>query len=315
MSIIPTTIGNPQASDIAVETVLPMTGNASRQDLQSTLGQNDAEVAKLYEDRNVQLTQGGSITYNGSGTALTFTENLNLEINSQVAGGSPTVIPLFTGSPPFTANIPSTGNMVYAVINRSLGTATLTDSATSLPAVNSSNQEVFLIGKRNDAGDGTKRFYFRDGTGINAGQTIRLGAPAGFTPQFLWSSQVTTSSGNISSSSFTTFDNSPAFTINATVTGTYKVYCSIPLESVGTGTQLGVRIFNTFGGATLLAESQALNQNATNGTVQTSFVQSVFALTIGNSYVFDIQGKTGGSGSVNNQGSISPFYIFAELMS
>ena len=173
MPIIPTSRGNPQASDIAVEAVLPMTGNASRQDAQSTLAQNDAEVSKLFEDRNAQLSQGGLISF--SGTQLTFTENLTLEINSQVAGGSPTVISLGMG--PY--NVPASGDMVYAVINRTLGTAVVTDSATSLPAVNASNQEVFLIGKRNDAADLTMRFYFRDGTAMNAGQTIRLGAPTG----------------------------------------------------------------------------------------------------------------------------------------
>ena len=178
--IIPTSRGNPQASDVAVETVLPMTGNTSRQDAQSTLALNDAEVSKLYEDRNAELSQGGLISF--SGTQLTFTEILTLEINSKVAGGSPIIIPLgvvganiFSG--PF--NVPASGDMVYAIIDRIVGTAVVTDSAATLPTVNSSNQEVWLIGKRNDAADGTMRFYFRDGTGINAGQTIRLGAPSG----------------------------------------------------------------------------------------------------------------------------------------
>ena len=178
--IIPTSRGNPQASDVAVETQLPMTGNATRQDLQSTLGQNDSQVSKLYEDRNAELSQGGLISF--SGGELTFTEVLTLELNSKVAGGAPVIIPLgvvganiFSG--PFM--VPASGDMVYAVIDRIAGTAVVTDSATTLPPVNYSNQEVFLIGKRNDAADGTIRFYFRDGTAINSGQTIRLGAPSG----------------------------------------------------------------------------------------------------------------------------------------
>lgn len=180
MSIIPTSRGNPQASDVAVEVVLPMTGNSVREDAQSTLALNDAEVAKLYEDRNAELSQGGLISF--SGTQLTFTEVLTLEINSRVAGGAPVVIPLGVTFPnifsgPF--NVAITGDMVYAVIDRIAGTAVVTDNAATLPPVNASNQEVYLIGKRNDAADGTKRFYFRDGTAINSGQTIRLGAPTG----------------------------------------------------------------------------------------------------------------------------------------
>jgi hypothetical protein len=176
MSIIPTSLGNPQCTDVAVESQLPMTGNATRQDLQSTLSQNDAEVSKLYEDRNVQLTQGGSISYDSSGTFLTLSENLNLEINSQVAGGSPTIIPIFSGSPPYTINVSASGNLGYAVIDRIGGTATYYDNQTSLPAVVYANQEVFLIGKRDDSGDAMMRFYFRQGTAITAGQTIRLGS-------------------------------------------------------------------------------------------------------------------------------------------
>src|ERR1700679_1462278 len=137
MSIIPVTRGNTQGSDIALEVQLPMTGNAVRQDLQSTLGQNDAEVGKLFEDRNVQLSQGGLISF--SGGQLTFTEVLTLEINSQIAGGTPTIIPLGVTSPnafsgPF--NVPATGDMVYAVIDRITSTAVVRDSATTLPDIN-----------------------------------------------------------------------------------------------------------------------------------------------------------------------------------
>lgn len=313
MSIIPTSRGNPQASDVAIETALPMTGTSSREDLQSGLTKNDAEISKLYEDRNIQLTQGGSILYDGSGTFLTFSENLNLEINSQVAGGAPTIIPLFSGIGPYTANVPSSGDMVYVVINRILGTAVLTDSATTLPAVNSSNQEVFLIGKRDDSGDGFKRFYFRDGTAITAGQSIRLGAPSGFSLQFFASSQVTTQSTSISSVTFTTFSNSPAFMITPTVSGKYKVYASIPLENSFSGTQVVARIFNTSGGAALLYESQATVFTGASGTpIAATTAQSVYTLTAGTTYQFDIQGYAV-SGSTNVNAVDCNFYMFAEL--
>jgi hypothetical protein len=129
MATIPNTRGNPQASDIAVQTALPMVGSASREDLQSTLGFVDAELAKLYEDRNIQLTDGGLISY--LGTSVQFTQSLKLHINSKVAGGAPVIIDLGSA----TRNISADSKMIYAVINRSLGTATVTDNASTLPSV------------------------------------------------------------------------------------------------------------------------------------------------------------------------------------
>ena len=42
--------------------------------------------------------------------------------------------------------------MIYAVINRTAGTATVTDDSSTLPTVTSADQEVFLIAKRMDSG-------------------------------------------------------------------------------------------------------------------------------------------------------------------
>ena len=75
-----------------------------------------------------------------------------------------------------SANVNLNNNdMWYAVVNRIAGTATLAVAQT-LPELNSANQEVFLIAKRVDAGDGTQRLYWRNGMALNAGQTVRLGA-------------------------------------------------------------------------------------------------------------------------------------------
>lgn len=170
MAIISTTRGNPQASDVAVQTATPMLGGASREDAQTVISAADAEIAKLFEDRNISLVGGGLITF--TGTAIQFTEALTLHINSQVAGGAPTVISLAAT----TRAVSATNRMVYAVINRGAGTATVTDDATTLAAVTAANQEVVLIAKRVDAGDGTQRLYFRNGSTYNAGQTARLGS-------------------------------------------------------------------------------------------------------------------------------------------
>lgn len=169
MPTIPSNRTAPLASDIAVQDALPLLGTSSREELKQVLTNTDADLAKLFEDRNILLVDGGLITY--SGTTVSFSEALKLHVNSKIAGGSPTIIDL--GST--TRTISASGRMIYAVIDRSLGTATITDDASTLPSVVAANLEVFLIAKRVDAADTTKRLYFRNGTTLNEGQTARLG--------------------------------------------------------------------------------------------------------------------------------------------
>lgn len=151
-------------------TVLPMAGNTADESLDSVLSKIDAQIAKHFEDRNVLLTDGGLITY--TGTQLQFTEALNIVLNQKISGAAPQIIAL--GST--TLTLSASGRMIYAVIDRTAGTATVTDDATTLPAAAAANQEVFLIAKRVDAADGTQRVYWRNGMGQNAGQSLRLGA-------------------------------------------------------------------------------------------------------------------------------------------
>ncbi len=126
------------------------------------------------------------------------------------------------------------------------------------------------------------------------------------------SSQVTTISTVNTSATFATFSNSPAFTFIPTITGTYKVYSSLTGES-SSGTSIPVfRIFNTTGGAILLQESQAIIQANINVNPT---AQSVYTLTAGVTYVFDIQGKETGSGGGYLRGDLAPFYMFAEGIS
>lgn len=150
---------------------LSMIGSAANDTLDTIFPKIDAELAKLFEDRNITLIDGGIITFPAAGTSVTFTTNLKLHINSQVAGGSPTVIDLAATTRTLSANL----KMIYAVINRSAGTATVTDDSSTLPAQTSANQEVVLIAKRVDSGDGTKRVYFRGGFSLSAGQSSRFG--------------------------------------------------------------------------------------------------------------------------------------------
>lgn len=149
---------------------LSMIGSSANESLDSILAKVDPEIAKLYEDRNALLTDGGLITFSAS--QLQFTEDLKLHLNSKIAGGAPVVINLGNATATFSAS----GRMLYAVIDRGAGTAVVTADATTLPAVTSANKEVFLIAKRVDTGGSLQRVYFRNGMALDDGQTARLGA-------------------------------------------------------------------------------------------------------------------------------------------
>lgn len=155
---------------------LSMIGSAADALLNSILSSTDSTMAKLYEDRNAILSDGGLISFSLAGV-LTFTQNLNILINSRIAGGSPLTISLGSTTRTF-ANL----DMLYAVVDRTGATATLTlvNNATGLPAITSTNNEVFLIAKRFDSADGTVRLYFRGGFSLSGGQTSRLNTSSSF---------------------------------------------------------------------------------------------------------------------------------------
>jgi hypothetical protein len=123
------------------------------------------------------------------------------------------------------------------------------------------------------------------------------------------SNVVNTVSSFISSGTFTTFSNSPALTFTPTTTGTYKVYMVPPISLSGS-TQAVIRIYNTSGGATLLEESQGLLVGTNIESSQVA--QSVYTLTAGTSYQFDIQAKINAGTSVAIDGTSASSYMFAE---
>lgn len=127
---------------------------------------------------------------------------------------------------------------------------------------------------------------------------------------FFASSQVTTASTGLSATSFTTFSNSPALSFTPTITGTYKVY-SNPSFSVTVSDLAVFRIIKTSGTGTLLNESQAADFIAVSATGNV-FIESVYTLTAGTAYVFDIQGKNATAGTFALDGSNGAFYMFAE---
>ncbi len=158
------------ARQSVLRSALGMIGSAVNDSVDTIFPKIDSEIAKLFEDRNVLLTDGGTLTFNG--TSLTLTESLKLQINSKVAGGTPIVIDLGATSRAFSAS----GRMLYAVVDRIGATAVVTADATTLPAVTSANQEVFLLAKRVDTGGAVARLYFRSGFVMDNGQSTSLGS-------------------------------------------------------------------------------------------------------------------------------------------
>lgn len=153
-----------------LRTALLMAGTAVNATADTILPLFDAQIQKLFEDRNFMLVDGGSLFLTTAGNSLSFGGTLSLILNSQAAGGTPTSIPLAVSTANFTAD----GRMLYAIINRIAGTSTIVDNASTLPSVVAANQEVVLIAKRSDAADGVKRVYFRNGFTLSAGQGARL---------------------------------------------------------------------------------------------------------------------------------------------
>lgn len=154
-----------------LRSALSMVGSLANDTADTILSKIDAELAKLYEDRNLTLADGGLISFSAAGTSVTFTQSLKLHVNSKVAGGAPVVIDLGATTRALSVNL----RMIYAVIDRVGGTATVTADSATLPAQTSANQEVVLIAKRIDSSDGTFRVYFRGGFSLSAGQSSRLG--------------------------------------------------------------------------------------------------------------------------------------------
>lgn len=151
-------------------------------------------------------------------------------------------------------------------------------------------------------------------------------SPASFQPvpgtvsAFFVSSQITDDSSDISSTSFMTFSNTNnILTFTPSITGTYKIYSnpSILVNSAVATSIAVIKITNTVGGATLIADSEGgLYTSSGIAYPDISYVQGVFTLTAGTSYSFVIQGKISNiSDNISMLGSSgAPFYIFAELI-
>jgi hypothetical protein len=272
----------PDSRQVVLRSIQAMLGSAANDSLDTIFPKINDEIAKLFEDRNILLTQGGLITY--TGTQVEFTENLNLVINQKISGAVPQIISL--GST--TRSFASSGDMLIATVDRTAGTATLSviTSGNPLPAVSSSNQEIFLIAVRYDATDGTQRLYWRTGMAMNAGQTIRLGSSGTGSGGGLGDDLITTQF----QASFTDeFEESPttsASAVNSAITnaeysaakGLYKISYDASKTVTGTGTSMtlsGVPSFTIAAGDVLIVAGEARRITAvptqTTPTIESAF--------------------------------------------
>lgn len=133
------------------------------------------------------------------------------------------------------------------------------------------------------------------------------------TKMYTGPSCVSTSTG-VASASFLTASNSPTLTFTPLTSGTYKVYSNAFLYNNTAGGYAMGRIFNTAGSASLVKESQADVYGNSGDHGASTLMQSVYTLTAGVSYSFDIQlASFSGVGSTYiGANPVTNFCIFAE---
>lgn len=129
-------------------------------------------------------------------------------------------------------------------------------------------------------------------------------------------SNVVNTDDSVTSATFVTFPNSPAFSFKPIVSGVYKVYSHLPIEisTGGSARAAQVRVIDTSGSPRLLQETQgfAFCITALTLDVSTLHVCSTYYLEKGTTYVFDLQGQISGNTLVLGGAAGCPFYMFAE---
>ena len=262
-----------------------MLGSSGGDTLDTIFPKINDELAKLFEDRNLLLVSDGTITFSAVGTTVTFSSNLRLHINSQVAGGSPTIIDLTST----TRTLSTSGKMIYAIINRAAGTATVTDDSSTLPSVTSSNQEVVLIAKRVDAADGTKRIYFRNGFSLSAGQTARFGQGGTvFTNEF----SIADATDTTKKIAFSASGSSTATTL--TITDAQTTTQSLAIPNVSSGDSLVTN--NTVAALTNKSISYtSSNDSTTTGSAATAQAFTTGIIRLTNASLVSLSGIPAGS--------------------
>jgi len=194
-----------------------------------------------------------------------------------------------------------------SIAGNNTGSATTTMSLT--PSQVTAMLDIFtasLKGLVPQSGGGTTNFLRADGNWM---------APPTGNFDFFTSSRVFTDSSSISSSTYVTASNSPAFTFTPNYTAKYKIYASVPVILNDPAAAKGaVQIIKTSGTGVLFSDSQAaIAGDTSTADLQSSlFVQNIYSLTAGVSYVFDIQAKLISGTGLIIEGLDSPFYMFAE---
>jgi hypothetical protein len=264
--------------------------------------------------------QSSQVTTNGNTTSATFVTFSN----SPAFTFTPTITGTYKVYASITSQQVTSGLGNYRIFNTTGGATLLAESqgVNASPTENSvtiqSNYTLtagtsYVFDIQGKASSGTIELNGGDGPFYMFAEGVAL--PGTVPVQFFQaSSQVTTDSSSLSSGTFTTFSNSPAFTVSPTNSGTYKVYFSAPFQCANT--TFKTRVFNTSGGATLLDESQAGNStNVTTASDGSIFAQSVYTLTGGNTYVFDIQASVSSGSTILLGSSVCSFYMFCEGIS
>jgi len=171
MAVIPASRGNPQTTEIVQQEIETFIGNSAREDLGTVISTVNDDLQRTHEDKNIMLSGGGTILF--SGTTVSFTEDLYLEINQNTTT-TPIRINLGSTSLNFSVDL----RMWIVSINRSLGTVASSVLSTANPSI-LGNKDTFILAKRIDSVENGSRVYFYNGMVLNEGDEALLGAAGG----------------------------------------------------------------------------------------------------------------------------------------
>jgi hypothetical protein len=188
------------------------------------------------------------------------------------------------------------------------GTLTLSYSGTALPVANggtgvtSFTIDQVLLGGTTTTGPlaqvpGGALGYVLTSNGPTSAPTWQP-SPGTVSQLFVGPGTNTTSTA-ISSNTFTTFNTSPTLTFTPSISGNYKIYGTFPVRCIGGGNDVAAIITCTSSSPPLLSQVPGIVYSSASNSFDSVTPQSIYTLTAGTSYSFDIQGAADVSGSVS----------------
>lgn len=107
-----------------------------------------------------------------------------------------------------------------------------------------------------------------------------------------------TTTGSVTSASFADMTNTPTVTIVPKKTKQYKVYANFPAYDGTVNATADFRVHNTSGSATVVySADNSLTQTSTPGNYYPLYIYTIFSMTAGTSYSFNVQARSDSAGT------------------